>query len=189
MLKHFLWIVFLLVAFSSPFRAQVAPSATGPASSLYVGGTVSAFQPYPNAGKVLPGYQDNTLLGVGAFIDLDFNRTRLWWGIEAEGHWLLFNEFAQVHEDTYMIGPRITVPMRRLRISGKALYGLGEFAFPYGYAHEQTSALAFGGGLDYRLSRKITLRVFDAEYQWWPNFQRQGISPFGASSGVAYHLR
>jgi hypothetical protein len=185
-LNRFVAFVVLSFAFSSVALGQVAPSAYRPGPSIYAGGTVSAFRPYPDAGKVLPGYPDNTLLGIGAYVDLNAPR---WWGIEAEGRWLLFHEFAQIHEDTYLIGPRFIFPMGKLKFSGKALYGIGDFAFPYGYAHERTMALAFGGTVEYHLSKRISVRALDVEYQKWPHFQNQGISPIGASIGVAYHLR
>jgi hypothetical protein len=134
---------------------------------------------------MLPGYPDRVLLGPGAFVDFNVSRR---WGIEAEGHWLRFHEFAQVHEDTYLIGPRVIVPRRRFRFYGKALYGFGRFAFPYGYAQEQNGVLAFGGGVDYRLTHRISMRLLDGEYQRWLNFQNQSLSPYGASAGVVYRI-
>ncbi len=186
MLKHFLWMVFSCVILSAVGGAQVVPAAYRPGPSIYAGGTASAFRPYPGASSVLPGYPDHTSFGIGAYIDLNAPR---WWGIEAEGRWLLFHEFAQIHEDTYLIGPRFILPWHRFKFYGKGLYGQGDFAFPYGDAHELSPVAAFGGGVDYRFSRKISIRAFDAEYQKWWTFQKTGISPMGASIGVAYHLR
>jgi hypothetical protein len=133
----------------------------------------------------LPGYPDNVLLGAGAFVDFNVSE---WWGIEAKGQWLRFHEFAQVHEDTYLIGPRLLVPVGRFRFYGKALYGFGRFAFPYGYVQEQDPVLAFGGGVDYRLTRRISVRMLDGEYQRWLNFQNKGLSPYGASAGIVYRI-
>ena len=185
-LKNFLWVVFFFAAFSVAAGAQVAPAAYRPGPSIYAGGTASAFRPYPGASAVLPGYPDRTLLGVGAFVD--FNAPR-WWGIEVEGRWLIFHEYAQIHEDTYLIGPRFIFPLGRFSFYGKGLYGQGDFAFPYGSVHELSPLVAMGGGVDYHLSHRIEVRLFDAEYQRWWSFQNQGISPLGASIGVAYHLR
>lgn len=186
MLKGLLWVSCFFLFFSAFAGAQVAPAAYRPGPSIYAGGTFSAFRPYPNAGAVLPGYPDKTLFGIGAYVDLNAPR---WWGIEAEGRWLVFHEFAQVHEETYLIGPRVIVPLGRFKFYGKGLYGQGDFAFPYGAAHELSPVVAFGGGVDYRFSRKISVRLFDAEYQKWWTFQKQGISPIGGSIGVAYHIR
>ncbi|MGD0729850.1 MAG: outer membrane beta-barrel protein [Terracidiphilus sp.] len=186
MLKHLFLVSFFCVVFSVAAGAQVAPAATRPGPSIYAGGTASAFRLYPGATSVLPGYPDETTLGVGAFLDLNAPR---WWGIEAEGRWILFHEFAHVHEDTYLVGPRFIYPIGHFKFYGKGLYGQGVFAFPYGSAHEFSPVIAMGGGVDYRLTHKISVRLFDAEYQRWWNFQHQGISPIGASIGVAYHFR
>lgn len=186
MLRSILLVFFTFAIFSLGTLAQVAPAAYRPGPSIYAGGTASAFRPYPDASTVLPGYPDQTMLGIGAYVDLNAPK---WWGIEGEGRWLLFHEFAQVHEDTYLIGPRFIFPRGRFKFYGKGLYGQGIFAFPYGTAHEFSSVAAFGGGVDWRLSRKLSVRLFDAEYQKWWEFQKQGISPVGASIGVAYHLR
>lgn len=185
MLRRILLVVFVLVVSSASARAQVVPAAGRGDSTLTAGGTIVAFLPYPNAGSVLPGYPESVLLGAGAVVDFNVSK---WWGIEAEGHWLRFHEFAQVHEDTYLIGPRILVPKGRFRFYGKALYGFGKFAFPYGYAQEQDPVLAFGGGLDYRLTRRLSVRLLDGEYQRWLDFQNQSLSPYGASAGVVYRI-
>lgn len=184
MFKQHLFIVLLLgaVSFAS---GQVAPAANGRTSTVSAGGTIAAFLAYPNAAKTLIGYPDKVLIGAGAFVDFAPSKR---WGIEAEGHWLRFNEFAQIHEDAYLIGPRVQFPLRNFRFYGKALYGFGEFGFPYGYAQERTPVVAFGGGVEYRFTRRISVRALDGEYQHWLNFQNQGLSPYGASVGVAYRL-
>ena len=184
MFKQQLSIVLLLAAVSFA-RGQVAPAANGRASTLSAGATIAAFIPYPNAAKTLAGYPNNVLTGVGAFVDFAPSN---WWGIEAEGHWLRFHEFAQIHEDTYLVGPRLQLRLRHFRFYGKALYGFGEFGFPYEYAQERTPLVAFGGGAEYTLTRRISVRALDGEFQHWLNFQNHGLSPYGASAGVAYRL-
>jgi hypothetical protein len=183
--RFMLCVLFISAGLSAAASGQVAPAAARGISSLSAGVTITAFRPYPNAETTLPGYSDRVLLGAGAFVDFNVSKC---WGIEAEGHWLRFHEFAQVHEDTYLIGPRMLVPKGRFRFYGKALYGFGRFAFPYGYATEQDPVLAFGGGVDYRLTRRISVRLLDGEYQRWRNFQDKGLSPYGASAGVAYRI-
>lgn len=179
-----LCIVFLDAGLSVA-AGQVAPAASRGTSSLSAGATITAFRPEPNAEETLPGYSDSVLLGAGAFVDFNVSKR---WGIEAEGRWLRFHEFAQVHEDSYLIGPRVLVPMGRFRFYGKALYGFGRFGFPYGYAQEQDPVLAFGGGAEYRLTRGMSVRLLDGEYQRWLNFQNKGLSPYGASAGIAYRI-
>jgi hypothetical protein len=44
----------------------------------------------------------------------------------------------------------------------------------------------FGGGVDYRLSRKFTLRAFDFEYQRWN--VTPTLYPYGGSVGMSYKV-
>jgi hypothetical protein len=176
--------IFFGLTFAS--AAQVVPAATGSSASIFAGGLASAFEPYPNSQSVLPGYPTNKLLGIGTYVDFNFKHH---WGIEGEGRWLIFREVAQIHEATYLLGPRAQFRLGRFRLYGKALFGEGYFYFPYGSVRESAPVLAFGCGADYRLSKRISVRVFDGEYQKWINFQNQGISPLGASVGLAYRIR
>lgn len=177
-------VLFVHLAATMAASGQVAPAASRGSASFSAGATIAAFRPYPNSQQTLPGYPDRLLPGASVFLDLNLSK---WWGIEAKGQWLRFHEFAQVHEDTYLIGPRVLFPVGRWRIFGKALYGFGQFSFPYGYAQEQDWVLAFGGGADYRLTPRISARM-DGEFQRWPNFQNKGLVPYGASAGVAYRI-
>ena len=100
------------------------------------------------------------LYGIGAFVDVDFTR---WIQIEAEGRWLHWNEYAAVSENTYMIGPR--VPIIEYKLS-HALRQVPHRHRQRQFLNGSTTAMAFGGGLDYRLSKKLTVRG-DYEYQDW----------------------
>jgi opacity protein-like surface antigen len=108
--------------------------------------------------------------------------------IEAEGRWQRFNQYAGIYEDNYLIGPRL--PVRRFgsaTVYGKALIGEGKMHFdPFDYG--SFTALAFGGGLDYQLTRKLSLRVLDAEYQYWPKWGDAHLAPYGASAGIGYRI-
>ena len=118
-------------------RAQVAPSAYARPFSITAGGLASGFQ---------PDYGPNYLYGVGAFVDVKFSR---WAQIEGEGRWLRFNQFANIYEDNYLIGPR--VPIRRIwkaNTYAKVLGGYGIMNFQYNYAHGRFYAIAFGGGAE-----------------------------------------
>ncbi len=48
--------------------------------------------------------------------------------------------------------------------------------------------IALGGGVDYDLNRKLSVRVVDFEYQLWPNWVNGTLKPYGASVGVAYKI-
>lgn len=158
-------------------HAQVAPAAKGSPVSLYAGGQFSLFK---------PDYGTNWLSGVGAYVD--FNLTPRF-AVEGEARFLRFNQKLEVHEDNYLIGPKITFPHRRWGPYAKVLLGAGEINFPYSYAHGGYFDLALGGGVDYRPNRKWKLRVVDVEYQTWPGFlNSKGLTPWGLSFGASYRI-
>ena len=160
-------------------QAQVVPSATAGQFSLTAGALGSAFQPdYTSDG----GVQSNPdyLFGVGAYVDLRFTR---WIQIEGEGHWMHINPNLNFNESSYLGGFR--VPVRRFgRFTpyGKVLYGLGTASFLSGRA----SDLALGGGVDYRLTKKISIRAGDFEYQRWRT--KPTLTPYGFSVGIGYKV-
>jgi hypothetical protein len=177
-----------LAAGAHSARAQVVPSAEGNRISITAGGLGSLFQPDYGGGGV-PGTSPNRLYGVGAFVDVKFTR---WVQIEAEGRWLRFNEFLNIDEDNYLIGPRL--PIQRLRFwkatpYAKALIGYGKMNFEYNDAYGHFTDIAFGGGLDIKLTRKINVRAIDFEYQDWPTWvNNQSLKPYGFSAGFSYRV-
>jgi len=42
--------------------------------------------------------------------------------------------------------------------------------------------------MDIKLTKRISIRAFDGEYQWWPAWGNSTISPYGASAGVSYRI-
>lgn len=187
----FFCIVLFAAAVSA--RSQVVPAATGRTFSLNVGGLGSMFQP-DYAGNLIAQASPNRLYGAGAYVDAHFNR---WLQIEAEGRWLRFNEnyvcslnqfgqnaYCQNGENTYLIGPRIApYTFHKFTPYGKALVGFGSGSFLIGH----TFVVAYGGGVDYRLTRRFTLRCFDFEYQQW-NVTSLTLHPYGGSVGLSYKI-
>jgi len=166
-------------------RAQVAPSATARQLSLSAGGMGSLFQP-DYAGNGTPQESSNRLLGYGAFVDVKFTR---WFQLEAEGRWLRLHEFEDIREDNYLLGPR--VPIRRFgRFTpyGKFLVGYGKMNFEFNYAHGRFADLAYGGGMDMKLTNRLNLRAFDFEFQQWPNWINGTLHPYGGSVGISYKV-
>jgi opacity protein-like surface antigen len=182
--KLFLFAALLLLPTIG--RAQVVAAGKGGNQSLYVGGTFSDFD---------PDYGYQRLYGIGAFVD--YNLTpRL--GAEAEVRFHRFNQLADIHEDNYLIGPRYTYRRRRYVFFAKALVGVGYFNFPFNAAHGSYFDVALGGGLDYRLTRRIYVRG-EYEYQIWPGFvgppdppsnlnRANGLTPNGFSVGASYRF-
>lgn len=71
---------------------------------------------------------------------------------------------------------------------GLISYGSIDFTLndPY-YSHDTRTLYALGGGVNYRVSHRITARV-DYEYQFWPDLLGNGLNPQGFSFGAAYNF-
>ena len=137
------------------------------------------FQP-DYAGNGIAQASPYRLYGMGVYVDFKVNRLVV---VEGEGQWLRFNQYLGINEDTYMVGPKVPIKnFKGLTPYGKVLVGVGGGSFLNGH----TSVLAYGGGLDYRLNRRFTLRAFDFEYQQW--FVTPQLHPYGGSVGIGYKL-
>jgi hypothetical protein len=183
----------LIAAGALSARAQVVPSAYKQRITVNVGVLGSAFQP-DNAGALVAQTGPKRLYGPGAYVDLKLTR---WVQFEAEARWLRMNPYADIREDNYLIGPRL--PIEKLRFwratpYAKVLIGMSRMNFYLDGAYGHYADIAYGGGVDIKLSRKITLRAIDFEYQqWlgWPNItgvQNTTLSPYGGSVGVSYKI-
>jgi opacity protein-like surface antigen len=187
-------ILFILLAAGSlALRAQVDPSAYARGLSITAGGEASAFQP-DYAGFGIPQTSPNRLYGIGAYVDVKFNP---WVQIEGEGRWLRFNQLAGIYENSYLIGPRL--PIYKLHFwratpYGKILIGYGRLNFEDDNGWGRYTALAYGGGLDIKMSKRLSLRLPDFEYQQWPKWSESSggktynLFPYGLSVGVSYKV-
>ena len=182
------FVLFALCHAAVSVRAQVVESAAIRPFNINVGGTASAFSPNIAGLGQKPYFIDapaNYLLGLGTYADFHFSH---WVQIEGEARWLRLNQQNSEFEDQYLIGPKVPLlQMGRANVYGKAMIGLGKLRFSGGHAY--CTALAFGGGIDYRLSRKVSLRAVDFEFQDWPKFLDKASSrPYGVSVGMSYRV-
>jgi hypothetical protein len=183
-------LAIVLTAGTLSARAQVAPSATARTWSLSAGAEGSVFQPdyaggVDSTGKAIAQTSPNRLYGIGAYADMKFSR---WLQIEGEARFLRFNQYyfgvppIGNGENTYQIGPRIPIgTFKRFTPYGKLLVGLGNGSFV-----TNSFMLSYGGGADYRLNRKFTIRAFDFEYQRWS--VTPTLYPYGGSVGLSYRI-
>lgn len=182
----------LLAAGAVSSRAQVAPTAFAHGISLAAGAEGSAFQP-DYAGLGVPQESTNRLYGIAAFVDAKFTP---WIQIEGEARWLRFNQIDGIYEDTYSIGPRLPIyKLRYKRITpyGKFLIGFGRLNFEDHNGWGRYTDLTYGGGLDIKLTNRISARLPDFEYQQWPSWSEGGartynLWPYGVSAGVSYRV-
>ena len=182
----------LLAAAASTASAQTVPDATAHGISITAGAEGSACQP-DYAGFGIPETSTNRLYGIGTFVDVKFTP---WIQIEAEGRWLRFNELQGIYEDNYLIGPRLPIYKLRFRRATpyvKVLVGYGKLNFENSNGYGRYTDLAYGGGLDIKVTRRLNVRLPDFEYQQWPNWS-EGVGtpttlfPYGVSVGVSYRV-
>jgi hypothetical protein len=177
--------------------AQAVPSATARRVSITAGGEASIFQPdfagdwapsssatktwYPVAGS-----SSQPLFGVGAYVDVKFSR---WVQLEAEGRWLRFNQYDNIHQDNYLIGPRVPVyHFWRSSVYAKTLVGFSKMTLDPSGDHSTFTDIAFGGGMDIKMTKRLSLRLPDLEYHYWPTWGNSTLSPYGASVGIGYKI-
>jgi hypothetical protein len=156
--------------------AQVVPSADMGGFTLVAGATASGYDIQ---------YGQQKLLGVAAVVDVD---TRRRFGFEGEARWLQYHQANDVHVTDWLAGPRYHFSRGKFQYYVKGLAGVGQFQFPYDYAHGTYLVIAPGGGVDYRWRRKVSFRLADFEYQYWPQFTYGAMTTFGVSAGVRYHI-
>jgi hypothetical protein len=173
-------LLLLLAAFGvASARAQVVPAATRGQFELDAGGLFSVFQP-DYAGFGIAQTSPNRLYGIGAYVDIKVTR---WVQFEVEGRWNRFNPYLGITEDNYLAGYKLPIHhFGRFTPYGKAMIGMGSGTFLNGNA----TTYAFGGGVDYRLTRKLSIRACDFEFQQWR--VNPTLMPYGGSVGIAYRV-
>lgn len=216
MMKRFAAVLVCIALGTFAAHAQSVYSAKKGQFSLTVGGEASIFQP-DYAGTTNAQSNGNTinygLVGMGFFADFHFTR---WVELETSARWSQYNintvklnppvantYYAdEVGENTYMIGPRIPLThYHRLTPYAKALFGVGRTSINQeAYTTHNNFggfAMSYGGGVDYKLSKRINVRLLNFEYQTWNlsvkntttnltyNFP---IHPYGASAGISYKI-
>jgi hypothetical protein len=188
LMKRLISSLFCLVLVSAAVsaRAQVEPSAFRRGLSIHAGGEGSVFQP-DYAGNGVAGDSPDRLYGIGAYLDVHFSR---WIQVEAEGRWLHFNEYYPdgqppgIGQNTYLIGPKVPITeFHRWTPYGKFLFGWGSGG---SWLSGRATTFAYGGGVEYRLTRRLTVRAFDFEEQDWHTSPT--LHPYGASAGISYRV-
>ena len=138
-----------------------------------------------------PGAGEQGIFGCGAFANV---RLTYHFDVEGDVRWLAFGGYQGTTERSMLIGPRYIVRrFGRFEPYGKFLFGQGHIDYPYKVGPASYFALVPGGGVNYRFSRRLTLRA-EYEYQFWRNSPGLGIQPQhplhpnGINVGIAYRL-
>jgi hypothetical protein len=176
--RHAILMVVLLAVFLGMARsasAQVVYTGDKGGLAISAGANASGYQVQ---------YGQQKLLGFAAVVDAD---TRRRFGVEGEGRWLMFHNPDQLQAKTYLGGARYHYGFGKYQVYGKGLVGVGQFTFPYNYAHGNYLVIAPGAGVDYRWTRRISFRA-DFEYQIWPQFTYGSMDSFGVGVGFQYHI-
>jgi hypothetical protein len=164
--------------FTTQASAQAHPTATGPGAYLSLGASVSAFR---------SDYGQRTLGGYSVFGDIHL-RSR--YSLEGEARFLrLHADPDGVTEQSYLIGPRVEfLRTTRIRPYAKFMVGDGHIRLPFGFGTGDFLTLAPGAGVNIRLNSVVTVRLIDAEYQDWRNFNFGPMHPYGISTGISIRL-
>ena len=172
--NRIVFVILLAVCFAGlcPAFGQVVPAGDAGGYNLTVGAMATGYA---------LGYGNRKMIGIAAIADLDTKR-RI--GFEGEAQWLIFHQTANVHTTTWLAGPRYHLTYGRFQPYAKGLIGFGQFNYPYNLGQDTDLVIAPGGGVDYRISRRVRVRLADFEYQFWPQFHYGALSSYGVSSGI-----
>ncbi|MGD0425340.1 MAG: outer membrane beta-barrel protein [Candidatus Acidiferrales bacterium] len=123
---------------------------------------------------------------------LEYNANN-WLGIvgNLDGYYVSKNSTALAGAFSYLSGPRFN--WRRGRIAPYAQLLLGGLAATSGIGHSGTTnafAMAAGGGMDFKLSKLISIRPIQAEYYLtkFPDGLNNRQNNFRLSSGVVFRF-
>lgn len=182
------WKTMLVVAgmlAASMVHGQAVPSARGGVQSLWVGAEYASFQ----AG--FPVGSSFRMNGIGGFVNYNWNHQV---GIEGHVRILNLNTWNGESQQDYLAGPRYTfLHSNKLRPYAAFQLGMVHIQYPFSMGSGNSFALAPGGGLEYRLSRKWSVR---GAYEFQilrntPSFTNEpqfSVKPSGFTGGISYRI-
>ena len=177
-------LVFCLLT-TSLLRAQTAVDGTSGAASLWAGAE------YANFKASFPVDSNVRLSGVGVFVNYNWTRH---YAMEAHMRMLNQNSWYGETEQDWLIGPRYTfLRGEKLRPYADFLVGFVRVKYPFNMGTGDSFTMAPGAGLEYRLSRNLSVRG-GYEYQTmvnspaFANEPKFGMTPSGFTVGVGYRI-
>jgi opacity protein-like surface antigen len=150
-----------LVAFLSCFAVGTLAQENAPKMDIFAGYS------YLQANPGVTGFDSFHLHGASASVAYNYNN----WlsGVADFGGYSHGNTFGGGNGtlSTYLFGPRVTYRhLHKITPFGQVLFGVGHAdASSFGTAHSQTAfAMAVGGGVDYKLFDRFSIRPIQADY-------------------------
>ncbi len=131
-------------------------------------------------------YARNTDKGLVFWGDYDF---RAFIGLEGEYRLGGLMAPGGIGENSYLVGPRLLYRRRKFTGYGKLTVGRGTITNQDLNQSSSFNVYAYGGGLEYKVTRKLNLRAVDIELQKWPDFKPTAISPLSLAVGLSYVFR
>ncbi len=110
-------------------------------------------------------------------------------GVEGEIHLGTLRSPSDVGENSYLIGPRVSLHRGRFTPYAKFMVGRGTIVNDFYNTSSSYWLYALGGGVDYRFHGRFSWRVADFEMQRWHGFVPNGLTPYAISTGVMYRIR
>jgi hypothetical protein len=186
-MKHFrsaLFSLLGLLALAPLVHAQAVYTADRK-SSIEVGGGINYIQ---------PDYAAKSIIGASFWGDYNFTRLI---GVQAEANLGTIITPTDIQQISFLVGPRVSYHRNKFTVSGKFMFGIGNITnnpadipnFAANSNNNPFGVLAFGGGVEYRVARKIAIRPIEIEVQKWGNFEPHTLSPMVYTFGVSYMLR
>ena len=159
---------------SNVSQSQVVPAIKNGGSQINVYGLYSLVNPdgkstldYPPKATFAPSVE-NTFgsWSQGGAAGADFRLGRFAFGQPALGARYTYSTGNFGKETTYMFGPELHYEFGKLRPYGNFMIGKGDITYPTKF-HDDSIVYQFGGGLDYHLNHRWSLRLVDFQYQFW----------------------
>jgi hypothetical protein len=156
-------------------QAQVVPAIKNGGSQINVYGLYSLVNPdgkatldYPPGTTFSKSVQNlfgswNQGFGVGA----DFRLGRLYFGQPALGFRYTYSTGNFAKETSMMFGPEMHYEFGKLHPYGDFFLGKGDITYDNTNFKDDSIVYQFGGGVDYHVNHRFSVRVVDFQYQFW----------------------
>jgi opacity protein-like surface antigen len=180
-------VVFTFMATVLPICsfAQANPSAYVQQHTLSIGGEYSLWNS--------DFFGNNLSLNRSAFtIYGDYLVYNSAWPVSLEVNYSRIMDHDQDNRQmsSFLFGPQVSHHYGRFEPFAKVLGGFGHLNANDVLTYQQDGdhfAIGLGGGMDYRLTNRITLRPVDFTYERW-NFTPHALSPYMVGFGLSYRI-